>query len=60
MLDKRVKGHVFEEEWVDIIKYMYNQEDALAVIVLLRKFMKCVLCCCFHPARSCRSVTPVL
>jgi hypothetical protein len=30
------QGYVFEEEWVDIIKYLYNQEDALTLIVAVR------------------------
>ena len=28
LLNKRVEGVVLEEEWVDIVKYMYAPEDA--------------------------------
>ncbi len=28
MLDSKLNGWIYEEEAVDIIKYMYNQEDS--------------------------------
>lgn len=40
LLSRRVKGSVFEEEWVDIIKYMYNEDDSLQLIVLVRDAIK--------------------
>jgi len=33
ILKKRVASSVFEEEWVDIIKYMYNHEDSVTLIM---------------------------
>jgi cell division septum initiation protein DivIVA len=36
VLESRLKGNVEEEEWVDIIKYMYNHEDGLSLMVLVK------------------------
>jgi hypothetical protein len=33
ILKKRMVSSVFEEEWVDIIKYMYNHEDSVTLIM---------------------------
>lgn len=40
MVTERMSGFVFEEEWVDIIKYMYNSEDALVLIVRIRDIIR--------------------
>eukprot|EP01029_Cantina_marsupialis_P007920 TRINITY_DN1903_c0_g1_i1.p1 TRINITY_DN1903_c0_g1~~TRINITY_DN1903_c0_g1_i1.p1 ORF type:complete len:660 (+),score=241.96 TRINITY_DN1903_c0_g1_i1:96-2075(+) len=40
ILDKKMKGTVDEEEWVDIVKYMYNREDSLSLIVLIKDLAK--------------------
>lgn len=37
LLRKRTNGFVNEEEWVDIVKYMYNADDAMNVIVKVRE-----------------------
>eukprot|EP01012_Entosiphon_sulcatum_P008513 TRINITY_DN14640_c0_g1_i1.p1 TRINITY_DN14640_c0_g1~~TRINITY_DN14640_c0_g1_i1.p1 ORF type:complete len:751 (+),score=148.35 TRINITY_DN14640_c0_g1_i1:44-2296(+) len=36
LLKKRINGVVHEEEWVDIIKYMYNADDAMNVMLRLK------------------------
>eukprot|EP00937_MAST-01D_sp_MAST-1D-sp2_P001185 g1185.t1 len=36
LLEQRQRGGVQEEEWVDIIKYMYNHQDALSLIVMVK------------------------
>jgi len=36
ILESRIKGDVEEAEWVDIIKYMYNHEDGLTLMVLVK------------------------
>ena len=36
ILKKRLFGDVEEEEWVDIIKYMYNHDDGLSLMVLVK------------------------
>ena len=33
LLKKRMSTTVYEEEWVDIIKYMYNHEDSVSLIM---------------------------
>jgi len=33
LLKKRMASSVYEEEWVDIIKYMYNHEDSVTLIM---------------------------
>uniref|UniRef100_A0A7S1KQN4 EF-hand domain-containing protein n=1 Tax=Percolomonas cosmopolitus TaxID=63605 RepID=A0A7S1KQN4_9EUKA len=40
MLQKRMGGFVYEEEWVDIIKYMYNKEDSVSVIVNVKEAIR--------------------
>ena len=37
MIQNRLNGDLFEEEWVDIIKYLYNKEDSVAVIILINE-----------------------
>lgn len=37
MLEAKMNGVVYEEECNDIIKYMYNQEDAETLLTKLRK-----------------------
>ena len=36
VLKKRLFGDVEEDEWVDIIKYMYNHDDGLSLMVLVK------------------------
>jgi len=38
MLNIRMSGSIQEEECIDIINYMYNQEDAEILLVKLKKF----------------------
>ena len=33
MLKKRITGNVAEEEWIDIVKYMYNAEDSVSIVM---------------------------
>ena len=33
MVKKRMAGHIQEEEYVDIIKYMYNRDDSVAILL---------------------------
>lgn len=40
MLKKRMEGLVLEEEWVDIIKYMYNKDDSINVIIKVREVIR--------------------
>ena len=37
MLAAKTTSHIFEEECVDIIKYMYNQEDSELILEKMRK-----------------------
>lgn len=37
MLLQKMNGVVYEEECIEIIKYMYNQDDAEAVLSRLKK-----------------------
>ena len=38
MLNTKLNGFIFEEECSDIIKYMYNQDDAEVLIERLKKY----------------------
>lgn len=38
LCDAKINGYIYEEECNDIIKYMYNQEDAENLLVKLKKF----------------------
>jgi hypothetical protein len=40
MVRKKVNGNILEEEWVDIVKYMYNNEDAVTIIMRIRDILK--------------------
>eukprot|EP01112_Ceratiomyxa_fruticulosa_P008161 TRINITY_DN2109_c2_g1_i2.p1 TRINITY_DN2109_c2_g1~~TRINITY_DN2109_c2_g1_i2.p1 ORF type:complete len:665 (-),score=159.38 TRINITY_DN2109_c2_g1_i2:52-2046(-) len=40
LLEKTLKGYISEEEWVDIIKYMYNEEDSHYLIGIVRNFVE--------------------
>ena len=35
IIKKRMAGHILEEEFVDIIKYMYNRDDSVAILLRL-------------------------
>lgn len=37
MLLQKMNGVIYEEECIEIIKYMYNQDDAEAVLSRLKK-----------------------
>lgn len=39
LLSKRTNGFVYEAEWSEIVKYMYNHEDSLALIVMVRELI---------------------
>ena len=38
LLNTKLNGFIFEEECTDIIKYMYNEDDAYLLIERLKKF----------------------
>lgn len=40
MVKKRLTGTVSEEEWVDIVKYMYNTEDSVTIIMRVKDLLK--------------------
>merc|ERR1712166_1650290 len=40
LLNKRIKSFVFEEEWTDIIKYMYNHEDSVSLIIKCKDYIE--------------------
>jgi hypothetical protein len=40
VLKKRMAGDLSEEEWVDIVKYMYNQEDATAIAIKIKDLIR--------------------
>eukprot|EP00658_Telonema_sp_P-2_P011179 TRINITY_DN14249_c0_g1_i1.p1 TRINITY_DN14249_c0_g1~~TRINITY_DN14249_c0_g1_i1.p1 ORF type:complete len:214 (+),score=82.84 TRINITY_DN14249_c0_g1_i1:155-796(+) len=40
LLGKRIKAHVYEEEWTDIIKYMYNQSDSVTLIMKCKDYIE--------------------
>ena len=44
LVESRCRGYVEHEEWKDIIRYMYNHEDGLAIMVLVEE------CIRFQPA----------
>lgn len=35
-LKQQMNGYIEEDNWVDIIKYMYNKEDSLALIIMVK------------------------
>ena len=39
-LKQRMEGDVCEEEWSDIVKYMYNTEDAGALTMMLKEVIR--------------------
>lgn len=55
MVRKKVNGNILEEEWVDIVKYMYNNEDAVTIIMRIRDILKHQA----QPRRTRRSVVPM-
>lgn len=40
MLSEKCAGYVSEEEWMDIVKYMYNPTDAELLVTLLRELQQ--------------------
>merc|ERR1711998_210218 len=40
LLNKRTKSYVYEEEWKDIIKYMYNHEDSVNLIMKCKDYIE--------------------
>lgn len=40
IVKKKTAGRITEEEWVDIVKYMYNNEDAVTIIMRIRDVLK--------------------
>lgn len=40
IVKKKTTGTLLEEEWIDIVKYMYNNEDAVSVIMRIRDILK--------------------
>ena len=46
LVESRCRGYVEHEEWKDIIRYMYNHEDGLAIMVLCRGVHSAPACNC--------------
>ena len=46
MINEKTNGYLYEEEWTEIVKYMYNEEDSstlideLAVVIRKKKHLK--------------------
>jgi hypothetical protein len=40
LVARKTRGFVVKEEWIDIIKYMYNRQDSLTRIVAIREAIK--------------------
>eukprot|EP01065_Artemidia_motanka_P025667 TRINITY_DN30644_c0_g1_i1.p1 TRINITY_DN30644_c0_g1~~TRINITY_DN30644_c0_g1_i1.p1 ORF type:complete len:709 (+),score=218.55 TRINITY_DN30644_c0_g1_i1:52-2127(+) len=40
MMRKRTDGSVNEDEWVDIVKYMYNADDSVSIIMRVREVIR--------------------
>eukprot|EP00658_Telonema_sp_P-2_P031813 TRINITY_DN23726_c0_g1_i9.p1 TRINITY_DN23726_c0_g1~~TRINITY_DN23726_c0_g1_i9.p1 ORF type:complete len:153 (-),score=59.30 TRINITY_DN23726_c0_g1_i9:187-645(-) len=40
IVKKKTTGNLLEEEWIDIVKYMYNSEDAVTIIMRIRNALK--------------------
>ena len=40
VLKRRMSTSISEEEWVDIVKYMYNQEDSVTIIMRIKDLLK--------------------
>jgi hypothetical protein len=40
IVKKKVHSTLLEEEWIDIVKYMYNNEDAVSIIMRIRDILK--------------------
>ena len=40
MLQKRTQGLILEEEWSDIVRYMYAQEDAAVLVVRVKELAR--------------------
>ena len=40
MLKIRLEGRVYQEEWIDIVKYMYNREDSLNLVTLIKNTIR--------------------
>jgi len=44
----RMSGYVEEENWTDIVKYMYNTEDSLELIIIIKVCMYVCVCVCVN------------
>jgi hypothetical protein len=40
MMTEKMNGHLFEEEWDEIVKYMYNEEDSTLLVDEIWKVIK--------------------
>ncbi|EAN99004.1 hypothetical protein, conserved [Trypanosoma cruzi] len=40
IVQKKTNGTLLEDEWVDIVKYMYNTEDAVSIIMRVRDYLR--------------------
>ena len=40
MFNEKVNGSVLEEEWVDIVKYMYNETDSDILIGIVNDYIR--------------------
>eukprot|EP00762_Andalucia_godoyi_P006619 ANDGO_04974.mRNA.1 hypothetical protein len=39
LVEKRVGGVLAEDEWVDVVRYMYNQDDVVGIMMAVRPFL---------------------
>lgn len=40
LVKRKVNGTLVEDEWLDIVKYMYNSEDSVSIIMRIREVLK--------------------
>ncbi|RNF27640.1 putative structural maintenance of chromosome (SMC) family protein [Trypanosoma conorhini] len=40
LVQKKTSGALLEDEWVDIVRYMYNTEDAVSIIMRVRDHLR--------------------
>eukprot|EP00758_Cryptobia_borreli_P006861 Tbor_TRINITY_DN5214_c5_g1::TRINITY_DN5214_c5_g1_i1::g.16083::m.16083 len=40
IIKNKIKGFLYEDEWIDIIKYMYNNDDAVSLIMRVKDIIK--------------------
>jgi Ca2+-binding EF-hand superfamily protein len=40
MMKKKVNGNINEDEWTDIVKYMYNTDDSVTILMRIKDILK--------------------